>query len=610
MLIEAFGANGDPEGAAEHWKSLLPRQVDEGHTTSDLESWAWDSLRSLFKTRVISNSEIIALCMLRLTQAKLLTWHDTLHELTGRLDDISTDDRICFWKGIIQMARKKSQEVSVSELKRALAEKSGPMSQRLEFWKIQVRKFPESAPLSEALQEAFEMEGKEAIALEFWTKLQKQYPKVRRFTKFLAKNYNSIGDYESAIRAWTVVLDDNLHQYQNYADVNSVIEELDNIVAFERDSVQRVQFWRESLDRIPAKRYYDERLRKLATAILQRSSELPLHTRLDELKMAAMECPQHNEVAKALRNEFRRVDRDGDEETFWRHVQSKSECRSFGPWPRVRLAEFYFSRRDYFTRRYNNKVLDCVVRINSNIHGDTEVWDAIGQVIPPKSVEFGLGWLRWSPDCERITEYLRSACVDPDRSYLGMWQELFVQSGGRGSPIAETITSVMISEKVELSDQVQYWKSMIQRYPHSTLAYRQLKEVLSAVGGTVRPDISSEIDVWMSICPLFYLNPPLRYNFPLLADYLHDAWQKLADSTVSTDFWKTAIVWRQAEACWSEIGEKLAGAGNLELTEIIREFHREARQLSLFFNSCQSSDFNLDVPDAVPSLDEIWVNCN
>jgi hypothetical protein len=94
----------------------------------------------------------------------------------------------------------------------------------------------------------------------------------------------------------------------------------------------------------------------------------------------------------------------------------------------------------------------------------------------------------------------------------------------------------MISEKMELSDQVQYWKSMIQRYPHSTLAYRQLKEVLSAVGGTVRPDISSEIDVWMSICPLFYLNPPLRYNFPLLADYLHDAWQKLADSTVSTDF--------------------------------------------------------------------------
>jgi hypothetical protein len=210
-----------------------------------------------------------------------------------------------------------------------------------------------------------------------------------------------------------------------------VIEELDNIVAFERDSVQRVQFWRESLDRIPAKRYYDERLRKLATAILQRSSELPLHTRLDELKMAAMECPQHNEVAKALRNEFRRVNRDGDEETFWRHVQSKSECRSFGPWPRVRLAEFYFSRRDDFTRRYHNKVLDCVVGINSNIHGDTEVWDAIGQAIPPKSVEFGLGWLRWSPDCERITEYLRSACVDPDRSYLGMWQELFVQSGGR-----------------------------------------------------------------------------------------------------------------------------------------------------------------------------------
>ena len=542
----------------------------------------WDSLRSLFKTGLIANSEIVDLCRLRLTRLEI-AWHDdTILELRNCVDELGANDRVSFWKGIIQISGAGlGPGICVTELKRALAEKSG-MSGALEYWKVLIRKFPESLLLSDILQEAFEMEGKEEIAVEFWTKLKKRYPNVRHFTKFLAKNYKSIGDYESAIRAWTTVLSETLGNREDYADVNDVIEELDEILYFERDSSQRVQFWVDSLNRDAAENYTDERLRKLATALLDRSSNLPSEDRVAELHRAAMTCPRHKEVAQALRVEFERLDGDGhQEEEFWRHVLLQTSA-SDDPWPHVRLAEHYFSRHDY------DQVSDCVAAIREDHFDDTELWEAIVQVTPPNSVQLGCALVRTSPFNSRTTEYLQKACVVPDGSSLKMWEALFVES--HSWVIARAVTSAMRSEKVEVSAQVQYWQSMIQQYPQVDAACWELENVLSTT------TTGSTIDIWKSIIGALSQNPP-RDLSPAVANGLHKAFVKLVDRTVSSDFWHARGIWRDAQRAWSRILTDFDGTG-IPFKWTVSDFCKEASSMCQFFDESE-----YDILDVLPPFD-------
>ena len=363
------------------------------------------------------------------------------------------------------------ERICVEELKGAFAEKDG-LDRKLDFWKTMTRKFPQSKRISEALHEAFEAEGREENAVEFWSKLCDRYPTEIHFSEFLAKSSESAGDYETAIIAWTTVLDDYLDSYEI---PNVLIQKLDEILYFERDRTQRVEFWRKSLDLVPAMWYGDKRLGMFARALLDRVDELPFESRIEDLKAAAMACPGDSKVSSALRLAFKTSETDKDtEERFW--IQAASSSGFDSPWPYARLAEYYLSENLY------DKVGECFMEmVNSDHYVIEEVWEELLKVVPAES-EFDIWYnVAKSNPTLGVVKRLLELYEGPVLDIMELFYELFPQtrSDPETTPYYFDLTASYISTRlregnITASEQIQFWKSVITRHPMSNGAYKRI----------------------------------------------------------------------------------------------------------------------------------------
>jgi hypothetical protein len=133
---------------------------------------------------------------------------------------------------------------------------------------------------------------------------------------------------------------------------------------------------------------------------------------------------------------------------------------------------------------------------------------------------------------------------------------------------------------------------MIQQYPQRSAACCELEEVLSTAGETTT---GSTIDIWMSVFGA--LSPRNEVCRTTVAICLHKAFVKLADNTVSSDFWKARSIWRDAHRYWSWILSDFAGAETY-FTGTVSKFCKEASAMfECFDDSDDESDDEYDIPD-------------
>jgi len=454
------------------------------------------------------------------------------------------------------------RKVIVEELE--LLWSQGDEENAVTFWKVMVRKMPNSWYVGRALQNAFGRRGEYPEAVDFWKRIKRSQASYQS-DYFYAESCQETGDLGEAIKFWFIWMEFLINEsYGKEWPIVQAAESLQKALLFKHEPREVIQSWQRSLGRsCPPSRNLPDIRQEYIASTYSNAPELKSHPDSDEIiRTVAALCAYDDRIAASLRADLEIRGIPEYEEGFWKSLKDRPHTPGLLPWYVFRLAEFYSLRQEFALARDA-----CITAFRIGDEG--EDWDSVEDWcglddLCSAIIELDLGcdsrefWLQAVENVpnSRNTIMLEAVCRS-QMQFLAveMWQSLIRQYPTRDYFSEALERAFMAQPEPEIwsvSRQIQFWKDCLRSLPGYTFGDSNLASALEARREELGLPISAssfdeEIETWLEI---------LRVTideecFGSIVNLLRRALDKKANAVEYSDLQTSVQICKEEADIWS-----------------------------------------------------------